>query len=646
MTSRSIAQAAHERFNAFVMEIDADYCNNTFGVSPCTASGTPCYNTYSNCAAKAAYVKGVKTYKFCLRGMTIPPGETVRPYVTAHSFTPTEIQIGGGLGTRSQTTLTLADETCSDFECDPYAATRPSPAGGTYWTRWLARNYNAAGRPVRIRKGYVVRPWDWATFQTELYQLVSIAQDASGNMQVVLTDPIKPLDQNMLPVPTDGKLQVDFKAVENIGYAAAGATSTITLSTAASAIDGAYVGMECYLTQNTGSGQRRVISAYVGATRVATLSVAWLVIPDTTSVYEISPLSINVGSGKGAQYSDPVATGLPQFVRIGDELIQYTALAGDVLSWASSTSRAQFGTVRQDSAVGDGVQLCFAPVNQSITSVIHRLINSAGVADAYIDLTGLAQEDADWYDASVLITTCISTPEKSSSLLCELLIDLGMNSWWDAVAQKQRFKADMPQLSSAVSITPDESIQKTMKITPLDSLRITRSYQAFAPYSATSNMSESKNFSITDGYIDAGAESPQEYNGSISQIKYSRWLTAQNQLFVLSLVARRINRLRDAPFKASFSLDPRDEINLGDLIDLTTRRKTDISGNPIAVRMRVTKYLDNKNFDIEAISTNFSVRYAFIAPDGTPDYPTDTTYAHISQDNGLMSDNTQGFLII
>jgi len=64
------------------------------------------------------------------------------------------------------------------------------------------------------------------------------------------------------------------------------------------------------------------------------------------------------------------------------------------------------------------------------------------------------------------------------------------------------------------------------------------------------------------------------------------------------------------------------------------------------VEMRVTKLLQDGNFNVKALSTTFAGRGAFIAPDGTPDYPTDTTYAHISDSGGLMNDGTPGYTII
>lgn len=654
MTSRQLAQLAQQRFTALVLEIDCDTCTHTFGVAPCNATGTQCYNTYGTCkdslGAKTNYAKGTKTWKFCGRGMQIPAGQPLRPYIADHSFTPTEIPVGGGLAARSQTTITMADETCSDVEGDPYYASRGSPAQGTFWTRFIARNYNVQNRVARVRKGYVVNPWDWTVFNTELYLVASIAgPDNNGNIAITLTDATKTLDQNMLPVATTGTLSADLKAVEYSGVVVAADATHVTLDANASALDSYYAGMEVWINQNTGNGQRRTIGAYVGATRTATVA-AWLVVPDATSSYQIGALGINVGSGMGSQYADPVATGLQQFIAIGDEVIRYAAISGDVLSWPDTTYRAQFGTAAADHKAADGVQQCFAPVGQSVTNAVHRLCNAAGIADAYIDLAGLAAEDTNWLGNAALITACLYKPEKASGLLNELLVCLNMMAWWDPVAQLMRFKCDMPQLASTVqAITPDLTISKSMQIAPQDSMRITRSFLSFAPYSATANLTQFNSFALTDGYIDAGAEGPNEYNLVLSEQLYSRWFSAANALFVASFVARRVSRLRDAPFKAAFSLDPYTEVHIGDLIDLNTRKKTDATGAPATTRMRVTKYLDNGNFDIEAISTNFAKRYGFIAPNGYPDYvsatPAQRNYAFIAANTELMSDGSGAYLI-
>jgi hypothetical protein len=69
--------------------------------------------------------------------------------------------------------------------------------------------------------------------------------------------------------------------------AQAGTFNTITLDTGASAVNGLYVGLDVYLPSGTGAGQRRRITSYDGATRLATVDQNWDVVPDATSVFNV-----------------------------------------------------------------------------------------------------------------------------------------------------------------------------------------------------------------------------------------------------------------------------------------------------------------------------------------------------------------------
>lgn len=71
------------------------------------------------------------------------------------------------------------------------------------------------------------------------------------------------------------------------GTATAGGASTITLAGGSSATDSYYNKAAITIVSGTGAGQTRQISAYVGATKVATVDTAWTTNPDNTSVYQI-----------------------------------------------------------------------------------------------------------------------------------------------------------------------------------------------------------------------------------------------------------------------------------------------------------------------------------------------------------------------
>lgn len=74
--------------------------------------------------------------------------------------------------------------------------------------------------------------------------------------------------------------------------AQAGAASTITLDSGASAVNDFYAYTLIQLVGGTGVGQSRIIGAYVGSTKVATLTQAWATAPDSTSQFVIWPSGV------------------------------------------------------------------------------------------------------------------------------------------------------------------------------------------------------------------------------------------------------------------------------------------------------------------------------------------------------------------
>lgn len=68
-----------------------------------------------------------------------------------------------------------------------------------------------------------------------------------------------------------------------------GAAGTITLDASASATTDFYAGQWIYLTGGTGAGQSRLITAYNGTTKVATIAPNWATAPDVSSTFAIYP---------------------------------------------------------------------------------------------------------------------------------------------------------------------------------------------------------------------------------------------------------------------------------------------------------------------------------------------------------------------
>lgn len=565
--SRTAAREAFARQAVVVVEFDLDRCTNTFGVAPCTASGTPCYNTFATCQDKPNYNRGTKTYRFISQGAAIPPGETLRPYLMNITSAPTEIDPQAGLARRANVMLNIQDAPDNDAEQDPYIDSRVSPAGGTFWARLLARNPNYSGRWVRLRRGYVTTPWDWDTFQDELYVIDQInGPDARGRVRVTLKDPLKLTDRDQLPQPSTGSL-------------ASGISDTAT--------------------------------------------------------------SLTLKSGEGAQYDGD------DYIRIGSEIIYKGGRSGDTLT---GLLRGQWGTEADSHGSDAQVQLCRTWIDTPLTTVINDILNETGISDTYIDTAQLSLQEATWLGNSYNVTTTISRPESGSTLLAELAQIANGSIWWDPIAQQVKFKiiaAEPP--SSSLTLWDDEEnfIAESVQITSADDERVTRVAIHYDLRDYTEDSEDQQNFERSRLQIDADAESPDEYGDRRIDETYSRWLTNANDGAVLALAGRKLTRYRDAPKRIKARLDPKDYTDgPGDLVEVRTAQLLDQDGSPRTVRCLVRRLEDKgDHIDVQLETTILGARRGFIAPAGTPDYPTDDVYAHIANAGGLMTDGTEGWVI-
>ncbi len=534
-----------------------------------------CYNVFagrSPCQDKPNYVKGTQTLKFTGTGSPIPIGQTVRAYVRQISRAPTKLEPEEGLSVRASTSLTLIDEKVPDLDGDPYLRERAAAAGGTYWSRFFARNTNYSGRAARVKQAFVDHGVFGSTI-TERYIIDSmVGPSGTGDVTATLKDPTKLLDRTKAPTPTSGKLAIAL---------------------------------------------------------------------------ELTDLQLTLGSGEGAQY---LATG---WVRIGSEVIRYDGKSGDILTWSTSAFRAVFGTDAATAKVGAGVQQCLVYSDVAFAAVVEDLYNRAGILDADIDLAGLQSEDNIWLGTNYRVTAAITDPESIASLVKELLKQAQAMAWWSPTEQKHKFKVYAPASPTiVVSVTLDETAylrEASIDLERLESARITLCAVNYELLDATANLREPKSYGRTDLTIDADAESANEYNGRIPQSIQSRWFGEANALAMRALAQRMVARYRDAPENIrKFSLDPKDAaIAEGQIIDVKTAGLVNAAGATRTARVLVTSRDDRgTHIDYSARVTGFDRRYAFIAPAGTSNYPNNGGYACVSSAAGLMNDGTQGYLII
>ena len=152
-----------------VVEIIQPLCSRTFGVAPCLATGTECYNTDATCTFRAALdMTDQLPLQFVAPDANAwidTPGAfqtaTAIPALRGYNTAPTSLNVASGsrdkspLGYRAVATAQIGDFPWNDLDTDPYRLTRGyDPATrGTFWTKWLARNPFHVGYTLNVYEG-------------------------------------------------------------------------------------------------------------------------------------------------------------------------------------------------------------------------------------------------------------------------------------------------------------------------------------------------------------------------------------------------------------------------------------------------------------------------------------------------------------
>jgi hypothetical protein len=191
--------------------ITLDFCSLTYGVGACTAAGaagTECYNTFPTCQAKSAYVRSTKDYKFTSHEAPLPFKTGERPYIKSISYLPTEIK--DSLTVKGRVTLEMVDEPDTDIGIDPYVATRAS-VQGTYWKKWLSRNPNYKGRPLKLYDGFDgLTEADFISDGKMFTGIIDNITLGKGIVKIEAVDILKALDDIEIPLKLNIKLASDI----------------------------------------------------------------------------------------------------------------------------------------------------------------------------------------------------------------------------------------------------------------------------------------------------------------------------------------------------------------------------------------------------------------------------------------------------
>lgn len=207
----------------WIIEIDLDFCDHTYGIIPCTAQvgvtgDQKCFNTARTCQDRANYLKSPKTYRFCTKRSPMPTGlDAIPTLMAAPTINGAKIDSSGGLGVRGGISMNFIDHPFSDVGIDKYVNERTyiPYETGTYWGKLRARNPFYNNRTIRAFSGYLVDGvYDPANFQQRTYVIENITANR-GVGTVKGKDVLKLADNDraQYPAQSTGELTSDIDDV-------------------------------------------------------------------------------------------------------------------------------------------------------------------------------------------------------------------------------------------------------------------------------------------------------------------------------------------------------------------------------------------------------------------------------------------------
>lgn len=631
------------REHIYIVELELDYCSNTFGVAPCTASGSgdaKCFNTIETTQDLPNYTltgitTGEQTISVVAAGKTftrsagsyLTDGFKVGHTVTSSGFTnagnnQSELLISAVTATvmTFSTATGLVNETGDANEVITLNATlvyrfceqrSPHPIGLEAIPSIVKGGVSIAPAKIDIRGGLGVRSSVSIQFTDQPTSDIDVDQYVGERTWIAFERGTfwtklrarNPNYQNRAMRVLSGYLengvfleenfQVRHYIIDKINVS--GGQATVT-----------------------GKDPLKLASsrkAQVPAPSTGLLNAA---ITDVATELTLKPAGVG-----DDEY--PSTAGGSFKVTIKSEVMEVTTRAGDVLTLV----RGQNNTVAIAHNVNDTVQLAYEKNDQVNIIVKDLLTNFANVDPAFIPDTSW-QSEVDTF-LSGLLDGIITKPIDVNKVLMELSEAMPHYLWWDERTQEIQLTALKAPPSSADVLDMDENlIRDSVVVTDLTDMRTSTVFVNFGQVDPTMRLDEPNNYEQT--YVRIDTDSITKFGSSVIKTVNSRWISNSNKAAALQLAALIGRRLSDIPRGINFSLDAKDaEVWIGQSRSINHRDIVDATGIPVDTVFELTSVKESENYEYSGIE--FVYGDALPEDEGGGDPNVDLVIFGSNQDN-------------
>lgn len=219
------------------VEIVQPLCSRTFGVAPCSATGTACYNTDKTCKFRAAldmtdtlslFFVGDRGFDWRDEPGAFQPALAI-PALRQVQTAPTVLNVASGsrnkspLGYRAVCQVQIRDFPWNDVDTDPYVSTRgyDPTTKGSFWSKWLSRNPFHVGYTIRVYEGELGQALSAMTKREYIIEKIDAGRDG---VTITAKDILRKVTDTGVTAPSlsPGELSLDL-AIGGTSFQVAGA---------------------------------------------------------------------------------------------------------------------------------------------------------------------------------------------------------------------------------------------------------------------------------------------------------------------------------------------------------------------------------------------------------------------------------------
>ena len=340
---------------------------------------------------------------------------------------------------------------------------------------------------------------------------------------------------------------------------------------------------------------------------------SWPIATQSTVRLDVNASTTTIPVDSDTDYSSAFA------VRIGDEFLEVTSVTNNLAPSTTLTVATRGGNISapvsgvlltrtsaDSHTAGDEVFICDLSDNETIDSLLTRILVDSDFDVALIPAAEWAAEVAEWH-ANDKINTLHSESESVNKVLNRILTGFLMDLWFSTTENKAKLSAISAWKESSALLTEGKEINAySIKKSANESIRATRALIVYDKNNlADSN--DTANYKKASQFADSTLIGPELYTKHKDKIFDNNFLLGKDAADLL--VQRYVSRFKFTPFTRSFTGDERFlNYKTGDVVDLITTidqgfdglTSSNIRGQILKIKPKYSK--DGRTYDIKAMT--------------------------------------------